>query len=95
MNRVGNMGPAVAGDSSGRRELRKKRRIPAASRVTTGVNLGIAALQIGVRVEGGAAVAGPGDEQHVDAPLADQPVQMDVNEVEDRASCPSGPGAWA
>ena len=54
------------------------------------VVLAVRAFEIGVGDQGRAAVPGPGDVDHVEIELADDAVQVRVDEVEARASCPSG-----
>ena len=53
-----------------------------------GVDLAVRPLEIGVRHQPRAAVAGPGDVDHVEIELFDHPVQMDVDEVQARRRAP-------
>ncbi len=46
------------------------------------ISLGIRAFQVGLRHQPRPAMARPGDENHVQIVLFDQPVQMDVKEVQ-------------
>jgi hypothetical protein len=45
------------------------------------MNLGIGALQVGMRVQRWPAVSGTGNVNHTGIPFLDQPVQVYINEV--------------
>ena len=53
-----------------------------------GVDFGIGAIKPSVGDEGGPAMAWPGDIKHTKAVLANQPVEMSVNQIEAGTGAP-------
>jgi hypothetical protein len=82
VDRAGCLGGDVAGDPARERELTEEllEALLVASDVR--VDLAVGALQIGVRDQPRAAVAGPGHVQHLDVAAQDRAVQVRVDQVE-------------
>ena len=72
----------VARDPAGERELAEEPAHAVLVLRDLGVDLGVRALEVGVRDEAGAAVAGAGDVDRAQVALADRAVQVDVEQVE-------------
>ena len=71
----------VAGDASGKRELEEQLSQPGFVLADVGIDLAVGALEIGVAHDGGAAVSGARDVDHVEVVLLDDAVQVHVDEV--------------
>ena len=52
------------------------------------VDLGVGPLEVGIGYDPGAAVAGAGDEHHIEIPVSDHPIQVRVDEVEPGRGAP-------
>ncbi len=88
VDRAGRLGRDVAGDAAGERELGEQ---PLQADLVLGdawVDLAVGPLQIGVGDDPRTAVAGAGDEDHVHVAVADDPVQVGVDEVQARRRAP-------
>ena len=62
--------------------------MPASSCEIVGIDLAVGAFEIGVGDERRSAVSGPGDVEHRQVVLPDDPIQVDVDEVETRRRAP-------
>ena len=71
----------VAGNSSGKRKLKKELPQPGLILADVGIDLAVSALEVSVAHDGRAAVPGAGDVNHVEVVFLDDPVQVHVNEV--------------
>src|ERR1051326_279732 len=71
----------MAGDSSGKRKLKKKLLKARLILADVGINLAVSTLEIRVAHDGRAPVPGAGDVNHVEVVFFDEPVQVDINEV--------------
>jgi len=72
----------VARNAAGERELGEEALHPLLVLRHVGIDLAVGALQIGVGDQRRAAMARAGDVDHVEVVLLDQPVEMNVDEVE-------------
>ena len=90
VDRAGRFGRDVAGDAAGERELGEQAFHARFVLGDVGIELAVGAFQVGVGHHAGSAVAGAGDEDGVQVILLDDAVQVDVEEVQARAWCPSG-----
>jgi hypothetical protein len=88
VDRPGRLRRDVAGDAAREGELAEELPHAVAVGADARVELGVGALQPGVRDRGRSAVAGTGEEDRVDVALTDQPVQVGVDEVEAGAGAP-------
>ena len=71
----------VAGNPSGKRELKKELPKPGLILADVRIDLAVSALEISVAHDGRAAVPGAGDVNHVEVVFLDDPVQVHVDEV--------------
>ena len=71
----------MARNAARKRELLEQPFHPGFVLTDVGIDLAIAALEIGVGEQRRAAVAGTGDVDHVEIMQSDRPVQMDVDEI--------------
>ena len=71
----------VAGNSSGKRKLKKELLQPGFILADVGIDLAVGALEVRVAHDGRAAVPGAGDVDHVEVVFLDDPVQVHVDEV--------------
>ena len=78
----------VARDAAGKRELGEQPLHPLLVLRNVGIDLAVSPLEIGVGDQPRPAVAGAGDVDHVEVELLDQPVEMDVDEVQARRRAP-------
>ena len=88
VDRPGRLRRHVARDASGKGELGEK---PLQARLVlrdVRIDLAVGAFQIGVGDQRRPAVAGTGDEDHVEVARPDQPVQVRVDEVQARRRAP-------
>ncbi len=81
---------AVAADAAGERELLEELAQALFVLALVRVDLRVRAFQVDRAEHPGRAVPGPGQEDHVEVVLLDQPVQVDVDEARARGSIPSG-----
>src|SRR5262249_35630377 len=58
------------------------------------VNLAVGPLEVSVGHKPRSAVTRAGDVDHVEVMLVDQPVQVDINEVQTRRRAPMTEGRW-
>ena len=78
----------VAGDAAGRGELAEQVPQPVLVGGDVGVDLRVGALQPDVGDDGRSAVAGPGQEDHVAVRVADDPVEVGVEQVQPGRGAP-------
>ena len=71
----------MARNAARKRELLEQPLHPALVLADVGIDLAIAALEIGIGDQGRPAVTGTGDVDHVEIMQSDRPVQMDVDEI--------------
>ena len=88
VDRAGAFRRRMAGDSARKGELSKELPQPGLILADIGIDLAVSALKISVADDGGAAVPGPGDVNHVEVEFLDDPVQMRVDEVLSRRRAP-------
>ncbi|PQM46103.1 hypothetical protein C1Y40_03724 [Mycobacterium talmoniae] len=88
MDRPRGLGGDVAGDTAGKRELAEQLPQPVGVLLDAGVHLAVGALQVGVGDQPRPAVPGPGDEDDVGVAVADDPVEVRVEQVEPRGGAP-------
>ena len=81
VNRAGRRRRDMARNAAGKRELLEQPLHPGFVLADVGIDLAVAALEIGVGDQRRAAMAGAGDVDHVEIVQPDRPVQMDVDEV--------------
>jgi hypothetical protein len=81
MDGAGALGRNVARNAARERELPEQLAQPLGVLADVGVDLAVAALQVGVGHHSRAAVARPGHIEHVQVVMADHAVQMRVDEV--------------
>ena len=88
VNRAGRFRRDMAGNAVGPGELAKQplQSVPAA--LDRRIALGVGAFEIAVRHDARAAVAGTNDVDHVQIVLLDQPVEVDIEEVQSRRRAP-------
>ena len=82
VDRPGRLGRDVARDPTRERELPKQRPQPVDVRSDVRVDLAVGALQIGVRDQGGTAVAGSGHVDGVQVARTDRTVEMRIDEIQ-------------
>ena len=78
----------MARNAARKRELFEQPLHPGFVLADVGIDLAVAALEIGVGDQGRSAVAGTGDVEHVEIIILDDPVQMDIDEVLPRRRTP-------
>ena len=78
---TGRRGRDVARNAARKGELFEKPFHPGFVLADVRIDLAVAALEIGVGDQGRTAMAGPGDVDHVEIILLDDPVQVDIDEV--------------
>ena len=78
----------VARDPAGKRKLREQPLHPGLVLRDVRVDLAVGPLEIGVRDQRRPAMPGAGDVDHVEVVFLDQPVQVDVEEIEARRRSP-------
>ncbi len=88
MDGAGGWDADVARNASGRREAAEEAAEAGDVARDLGIDLGVGPLEIDVRKERRAAVAGTREEDHVQLFLHDQAVQVDVEEVQARRRAP-------
>mmetsp|Transcript_5277 Transcript_5277/g.17826 ORF Transcript_5277/g.17826 Transcript_5277/m.17826 type:complete len:209 (+) Transcript_5277:3295-3921(+) len=82
------VGAHVRGDAARPRKLLAQERHAGEVPADVRVGLRVHALHVCLGHDGGAAVAGAADEEHVQVPLLDDPVEVHVEEVEARHGAP-------
>src|SRR5579863_5191792 len=88
MDRARGLGRHMAGDTARKRKLRKQPSHALRILRNVRVELGVRALQVRVGHKAWPAVAWTGDVDHVQVALLDDPVAMDVDEVQSRSGAP-------
>ena len=78
----------VARNAAGERELGEEPLHPLLVLRDVGIDLAVGPLEIGVGDQRRPAVSGAGDVDHVEVELLDQPVEVDVDEVQARRRAP-------
>ena len=78
----------MARNAAGKGELLEQPFHPGFVLADVGIDLAVAALEIGVGDQRRSAVAGTGDVDHVEIMQSDRPVQMDVDEILPRRRSP-------
>ena len=93
VDRAGRLGRGVARDPARERELAEQLAQPVLARADVRVELGVRALEVGVRDDPRPAVARPGDVDRVQLPGADRAVQVHPDQVQAgrRAEVPEQP----
>ena len=91
---AGRLHADVARDAAGGGELPHQRGQSGEVLADAGVDLGVGALEVGVRHECGPAVSGTRDVEAVLPGLPDQPVQRDVHEGQRGTGAPVAQQAW-
>ena len=81
MNRAGGRRRNMARNAAGKRELREELLQARFVLADVGIDLAVAAFQIGVPHQRGTAMTGPGNVEHVQVVLLDDPVQMHIDEI--------------
>src|SRR5271154_2073475 len=84
----------MAGDSAGKRELLKELLQSGFVLSDVWINLAPGAFEIHVSYDRGAAMSWPGDVEHIQVILLDDPVQMDVDEILPWRCSPMGDHQW-
>lgn len=82
MDRPRRLGRDMAGDSAGEGELAEQFAQSLDVFADSAVHLGVGALEVGIGDQTGAAVTGPGDVDDAGVAVADDAVQVRVDEVE-------------
>src|SRR5262249_37401881 len=80
--RTGRLRRHVARDAAGERELGEQALQPLLVARDVRINLTVGSLEIGIRDQAGPAMPRAGNVDHVEAVLLDQPVQVNVDEIE-------------
>ncbi len=88
VNRARRRGRDVAGNASGERKLLEQPFHPGFVLTDVGIDLAVAALKIGVGDQGGTAVPGSGDVDHVEIVQLDGSIEMNVDEILPRRRAP-------
>ena len=88
MDRAGGFRRDVAGDAVGPGKLPEQPLHAVAVTLDVGIALGVGAFEVALRDRAGAAVPRPHDVDHVQVVLDDQPVQVDVDEVQTGGRAP-------
>ena len=88
MNRAGCLRRDVARNAAGKGELFEQPLHPVFILRDVGIDFAVGAFQVGVRHQSRPAVARPGDVDDVQVVFLDDPVQMDVDEVQPRRRAP-------
>ena len=88
VDRAGRLRRHVAGDAAGERELGEEPLHALFVRGDVRIDLAVGSLEIGVRDQARPAMPGAGDVDHVQVVLLDEPVQVDVDEVQTRRRSP-------
>ena len=88
VNGAGRRRRDVARNAAGEGELLEEPFHPGFVLADVGIDLAVAALEIGVGDQRRAAMAGTGDVDHVEIMQSDRPVQMDVDEILPRRRSP-------
>ncbi len=94
MDGAGRLRRDVARNAAGERELGEEPLHPLLVLRDVGIDLAVGPLEIGVGDQPRPAVAGAGDVDHVEVELLDQPVEVDVDEVQARRRSPMAEQAW-
>src|ERR1017187_11026185 len=81
VDRAGRLGRGVAGNSSGKRELKKELPQSGLILADVGIDFAVCPFKVSVAYHRRAAVAGAGDVNHVEVVFLNDPIQMHVNEV--------------
>ncbi len=95
MDAAGRFGRDVAGNAAGKAELLEQPLHALGVLADVRIDLAVGAFEIGVRDQRRPAVPGADDVDHVQVVALDDPVEMHVEDVQARASCPSGRAAAA
>ena len=95
VDRAGRLGRDVARDPAGEGELAEQAAHPLGVGRDVGVDLAVGALEVGVRDEPRAAVAGAGDVDRVEVARPDRAVHVRVDQVEPGRRAPVARGAAA
>ena len=82
VDRAGRLRRDVARNAAGKRELLEQPLHPRFVAGDVGIDLAVGPFEIGVGDQRRAAVAGPGDEEHLEVERFDEPVEVGVDEVE-------------
>ena len=88
------VGGGVAGDAAGKRELAEQASHAGFVLRDVGIDLAVGSFEPGVGDHPRRAVAGPGDEQDVGILRLDDPVEMDIDEVQAGHRAPMAEKAW-
>src|SRR5215470_8954067 len=94
IDRARRLGRHVARNTARKRELSEQPFHPLLVLRYVRVDLAVRALEVGVRHQTWAAVAWPGDKDHVEVVLLDDAIEMDVDEVEPRSRAPVPEQPW-
>src|SRR5271166_4202780 len=78
----------MAWDAPGKRELGEEALHPLLVGRNVRIDLTVSSLEIGVGYQAGPAMPGAGDVNHVEVVLFDQPVQVNIDEVQTRRGSP-------
>src|SRR5271156_995728 len=78
----------MAGNPTGKRELREQLFQPGFILADVGINLAVGAFEVNITHDRRAAVTGTGDVEHVKVILFDDPVQMHIDEALARRGAP-------
>ena len=86
--RARRLGSDMAWDAARERELREQPLHPLFIGRDVRVYLAVGSLEIGVRDQARPAMPGAGDVDHVEVVLLDQPIEVDIDEVQTRCRSP-------
>src|SRR5206468_3470635 len=84
----------MAGNAAGERELGEEALHALLVLRDVRIDLAVGSLEVGVRDQARPAMPGTGDVEHVQVVLLDQPVQMDVDEVQTWRGPPVAEKPW-
>ena len=88
MNRTGRLRRDVARDAARKGKLLEQPFHPLLVLADVGIDFAVGALEIRIRHQSGSAVAGPGKVDHIQALFLDDPVQVNVDEVQSGRRAP-------
>ena len=94
VNRTGRLRRHVAWDAAGERELSEKALHALLVGRDVRINLAVGSLEISVGDQAGPAMPGAGNVEHVEVVFVDQPIQVNVNEIQSGRRSPMAEQPW-
>ena len=88
VDRAGRLRRHVAGDAAGEAELREQPLHPLLVLADVGVDLAVGALEVDIRDQPRPTMPRAGDVDHAQVAFLDDPVEMDIDEIEARGGPP-------